>query len=375
MNYFTSLSDQADSSGTSEANPARRIGPRYGRKEALELLKNMPMGELMRLAHTARLKRMPGNIVTFVVDTNPNYTNRCVTNCEFCAFCRNPADKEAFTLTPRELADQVKRAYNLGARTVLLQGGHNPDVRLKDWLSYIRAIKKACAGIHIHPFSPAEYVFMAKLENMPVRRILEVIFSEGVDTIPGGGAEILTDRVRTEIAKRKATASQWLEVCETAHQIGFKTTATMMYGHVETDEDIVEHLLRLRELQDRTHGFTSFIAWSFKPGGSPLGKKLTEKVHPAKYVRVISLARLLLDNFQHVQSSWFSESVPAGQLGLLAGADDFGGVLVEENVLRSAGHERTTTVENVKTIIRRAGFTPAQRDSYYNIVEIYSDEE
>ena len=202
-----------------------------------------------------------------------------------------------------------------------------------------------------------------------------MIFSEGVDTIPGGGAEILTDRVRTEIAKRKATASQWLEVCETAHQIGFKTTATMMYGHVETDEDIVQHLLRLRELQDKTHGFTSFIAWSFKPGGSPLGKKLTEKVHPAKYVRVISLARLLLDNFQHVQSSWFSESVPAGQLGLLAGADDFGGVLVEENVLRSAGHERTTTVENVKTIIRRAGFTPAQRDSYYNIVEIYSDEE
>ena len=191
------------------------------------------------------------------------------------------------------------------------------------------------------------------------------MYSEGIRTIPGGGAEILTERVRAEIAPRKASAEEFLEVCAVAHEIGFKTTATMMYGHIETDEDIVDHLLALRGLQDQTGGFTSFICWSFKPGSTPLGRKIPGAAHPALYVRIIAVARLLLDNFPHIQSSWFSESVSAGQLGLIAGADDFGGVLLEENVLRKAGHERLTTVDTVKTIIRRAGFVPAQRDGYY----------
>ncbi|MCP3893883.1 MAG: dehypoxanthine futalosine cyclase, partial [Bacteroides sp.] len=170
---------------------------------------------------------------------------------------------------------------------------------------------------------------------------------------------------------RKASTDQWLAVCETAHQIGFRTTATMMFGHVESDEDIVDHLLVLRDLQDRTGGFTSFIAWSYKPGGNPLGREVTRSVHPAKYIRIIALARLVLDNIDHIQSSWFSENVAAGQLGLLAGADDFGGILVEENVLQQAGHQRSTTEEKVKTIIRRAGFAPAQRDSFYNVLHTF----
>jgi cyclic dehypoxanthinyl futalosine synthase len=314
---------------------------------------------------------MPGNLVTFVYDTNPNYTNVCVTGCTFCAFSRKPNDKEAYALSPEELAAKVKRAYDQGATTVLLQGGHNPDVRLRDWLAYIRTVRVACPNIHIHPFSPTEYVYMAELEKISVRELLETIYAEGINTIPGGGAEILTESIRAKVSKRKATVQQWLDLSETAHQIGFRTTATMMFGHLETDEDIVEHLLLLRDVQDRTGGFSSFIPWSFKPGNSLLGKKIKRTVHPAKYVRIIALARLLLDNFQHIQSSWFSESIPAGQLGLLAGADDFGGVLVEESVLLKAGHDRATTIDDVMTIIRRAGFIPARRDSHYNILETF----
>jgi len=344
---------------------------RYDRDDAIDMLRRMPLGELMACAHDTRLQRWPQNVVTFVCDTNPNYTNICVTGCRFCAFCRKPTDPDAYTLTPQQVARRVSEAAKRGATTVLLQGGHNPKIRLQDWLAYIRAIRAACPDIHLHPFSPAEYVFMAQTEKRPVREILEAVFSEGIDTIPGGGAEILTERVRRRIAPRKASTDQWLEVCKIAHQIGFRTTATMMFGHVETDEDIIDHLLALRGLQDRTGGFTSFIAWSFKPEGSDLGREVRRGAHPARYVRIVALARLLLDNFDHIQSSWFSESIPAGQLGLLAGADDFGGVLMEENVLLEAGHDRSATVADVKTIIRRAGFTPARRDSYYRIVQTF----
>ncbi len=344
---------------------------RYDRQQALELLSDLPMGELMSLAHRERMRRFPDGSVTFVVDTNPNYTNVCVTGCKFCAFCRRPADDDAYLLTPEALAGKVGQAAASGATTVLLQGGHNPAVRLADWLAYIRAIGSACPDVHIHPFSPAEIVFMAAQENASVADVLTALWEAGIRTIPGGGAEILTERVRRIIAPRKATTEEWLAVCEAAHAIGFKTTATMMFGHVEDDADIIDHLLRLRDLQDRTGGFTSFIAWSFKPGRTALARTVRQPVHPARYVRLIAAARLVLDNIDHVQSSWFSESIAAGQLGLLAGADDFGGVLVEENVHKEAGHERRTSIGEVLTIIRRAGFTPARRDSLYRIQETY----
>jgi cyclic dehypoxanthinyl futalosine synthase len=349
--------------------PALRIGDRCERNEALEMLGRLPLGELMGMAHRARRRRWPQPVVTFVIDTNPNYTNICATRCAFCAFCREPGDQEAYTLAPDVLVERVGKAHARGATTVLLQGGHNPAIRLSDWLTYIRAIRSGCPAIHIHPFSPAEYVFMARTEKMPVEEVLQAVYAEGVRTIPGGGAEILSERVRRKVANAKATTAQWLAVCEKAHHIGFRTTATMMYGHVETDEDIVAHLMQLRALQDRTGGFSAFIPWSFKPGGSPLSRRVPVQAHPARYVRIIALARLVLDNFPHIQSSWFSESIPAGQLGLLAGADDFGGVLLEENVLRTAGHDRATTLETVKTIIRRAGFTPTQRNSHYDILD------
>lgn len=348
---------------------------RYERSDALEMLGRVPMGELMSLAHDGRMRRHPQQLVTFVIDTNPNYTNVCVTGCDFCAFYRRAGHAEAYTLSQDELARQVKTSYDRGATTVLLQGGHNPEIGLQQWLAYIRAIRAACPDIHIHPFSPAEYLFMARREKLPVEDILQAVYEEGIRTIPGGGAEILSERVRKEVARKKATTEEWLDVCEKAHRIGFRTTATMMFGHVETDEDIVEHLIKLRELQDRTGGFTSFVPWSFKPGDSALSRRVPSRSHPARYVRIIALARLVLDNFAHIQSSWFSESVPAGQLGLLAGADDFGGVLLEENVLRTAGHSRAATLEKVKTIIRRAGFTPARRNSFYEVLEVYENRE
>jgi cyclic dehypoxanthinyl futalosine synthase len=348
--------------------PTNKPGERLDHRSALELLTKTPLGELMAKAHAERMRRHPDGQVTFVFDTNPNYTNVCVTRCRFCAFCRGPEDPQAYTLSPDEVAGKVKAAADAGATTVLLQGGHNPRIGLDDWLAYIRAIKTAAPAIHIHPFSPAEYLFMAQTEQCSVRDVLAAVYAEGVRTIPGGGAEILTENVRRQIAPGKASTDQWLGVCEEAHIMGFNTTATMMFGHVESDGDIVAHLLALRNLQDRTNGFTSFIPWSFKPGGNPLGKQITRGAHPAKYVRIIALARLVLDNFEHIQSSWFSENVAAGQLGLLAGADDFGGILVEENVLQQAGHQPTATAEKVKTIIRRAGFTPAQRDTFYRVL-------
>ena len=348
------------------ANPNTQMGSRYGREEGIELLRDLPLGQLMALGYSARQQRLPGNRVPYVVDTNPNYTNICATRCGFCAFFRKPEDPDAYLLSPDQVVQKARAAVERGATTVLLQGGHHPDVYLSDWIAYIRAIREACPTVHIHPFSPAEYVYMARQENVHVREVLEAIYKEGVRTIPGGGAEILSERVRGIVAPLKASRDEWLETCEIAHGIGFKTTATMMYGHVESPEEIIEHLLSLRELQDRTGGFTSFISWSFKSGGSSLGRRLNTEAHPALYIRVIAVARLLLDNFPHIQSSWFSENISAGQLGLMAGADDFGGVLIEEHVLKDAGHDRAATISNVKTIIRRAGFDPVQRDSLYN---------
>lgn len=352
---------------TARSTPEKKR--RYDRLQALELLADLPMGPLMNLAHQERVRRFPEGRVTFVVDTNPNYTNVCVTGCAFCAFCRKNHDTDAYLLSPQEVAEKVESAAAKGATTVLLQGGHNPKVRLKDWQAYIAAIRSVCPHVHIHPFSPAEIVFMAGQEKCSVTDVLLALWEAGIRTIPGGGAEILTEAVRKIIAPRKAITGQWLDVCEKAHRIGFKTTATMMFGHVETDDDIIDHLLRLRDLQDLTSGFTSFIPWSFKPGQTPLSKQVRHSAHPARYVRIIAVARLVLDNFPHIQSSWFSETIPAGQLGLLSGADDFGGVLVEEHVHKEAGHDRQATVDTVLTIIRRAGFIPARRDSFYRVKE------
>lgn len=347
---------------------------RLTRSDALRLFTDCALGSLMRQAFEKRNERYPDNLVTYVRDTNPNYTNICETKCRFCAFNRNPEDQDAYMLSPDQLANKVKQAQDLGATTVLLQGGHNPTIGLDNLLNYIRVIKKACPHIHIHPFSPSELFYIASKEKLAINEVLVQLKAEGIDTIPGGGGEILVDPVRNSLAPNKCTADDWLQIMSQAHELGFKTTATMMYGHIETDEDIVEHLFRLRDLQDITKGFSSFIPWSYKPGNNPLTETIGQVAHSALYVKIIALARLVLDNFDHIQSSWFSENERAGSLGLLAGADDFGGLLIEENVLATTGHKRKTTEEKVQEIIKSCGFTPALRDSHYQVLKIFNDQ-
>lgn len=347
-------------------------GARLTHADGLELLTGaFPVGHLMAYAHAARMQRHPEGLVTFVYDSNPNYTNVCVTHCEFCAFWRSDKAKDAYTLSPEALAERVRTAADAGATTVLLQGGHNPAVRLADWLAYIEAIQRTTPQIHIHPFSPSEIDFLSGLEGMSSQDILQCLHAAGIRTMPGGGAEILVDRVRQDIAPEKTSAARWLGIMEEAHGLGFKTTATMMYGHVETPAEIIDHLLALREVQDRTGGFSSFIPWSFKPGNSTLGKRVRVAAHPMRYLRLLAVARLLLDNFPHIQSSWFSEDLRTGQLGLLAGADDFGGLLFEESVLGKAGHTPKTSLARTLDVIREMGFEPAQRDSFYRVITRY----
>ena len=347
-------------------------GTRLDGDDALTLLAgNVPIGDLMHYAHAARMRQHPAGLVTFVYDTNPNYTNVCETHCEFCAFWRSDKAKDAYTLTPEALAARVKKAADAGATTVLLQGGHNPQVTLEHWLAYVDAIHEACPGVHVHPYSPPEIAYMADQFGMPTRHIVERLYAAGVRTMPGGGAEILVQRVRDRIAPEKCSPSRWLEIMREAHETGLKTTATMMYGHVETTAEIVEHLLAVRDLQDETQGFSAFIPWSFKPGNSMLGKKVKVAAHPLLYLRLLATARLLLDNVPHVQSSWFSEDLRTGQLGLLAGADDFGGLLFEESVLGKAGHAPKTSLERTLDVIRAMGFEPAQRNSCYEVIARY----
>lgn len=338
---------------------------RIEREEALWLLHDASQLELMQRAHAVRQARHPGREVTFVVDTNPNYTNACITKCTFCSFYRKPGHPEVYTLSPEAVAEKAARAWEMGATTILLQGGHHPELPFQYYVDMINALKKAAPGLHLHLFSPAEIVHIATTSGLSRETVLKSFYDLGLRTMPGGGAEILVDTVRRKISPKKIDAVTWLDTMRLAHRVGIKTSATMTYGHVETEHDIIEHLVRLRELQDETGGFYAFIPWSFKPGNSPLSKRVPMTALPSYYVRIIALARLTLDNFPHIQASWFGEGWRAGQLALYAGADDFGGVLLEENVLFQAQHNVATTIESVTSTIRDAGFIPVQRNTFY----------
>jgi cyclic dehypoxanthinyl futalosine synthase len=291
-----------------------------------------------------------------------------VTDCLFCAFDRKPGHEEGYWHSVDEVVEMVGRAVEKGATTSLLQGGHNPEIPFDYYLDVVRALKKNYPELCIHLWSPSEIATMSEVSGLSIREVLQELWEAGQRTIPGGGAEILVDRVRKRISPKKASADNWLEVMRTAHEIGYRTTATMMYGHAERDEEIVEHLRRTRELQDETGGFTAFIPWSFKPGNTLLEKKVPESPGPVKYLRLIALARVYLDNFEHIQASWFSEGKKTGQIALHAGGDDFGGTLIEENVLRLANHHNRTTTDECVSLIRDAGFRPMQRTTLYEHV-------
>jgi cyclic dehypoxanthinyl futalosine synthase len=346
-------------------------GTRLSRDEGRWLLTEAPLLELGQLADSVRRRRHPGGEVTFAIDTNPNYTNVCVTDCQFCAFYRKPGDPEAYTLTVDEVMAKIAGAVERGATTVLLQGGHNPSLPLDYYLDLVRETRRRFPGVLPHFFTASEIQTMAQVATLPVAEILARLREAGQRTLPGGGAEILSERVRRRIAPKKGGPDSWLEVHREAHRRGFRSTATMMYGHVEGPEDILDHLDAVRALQDETGGFTAFIPWSFKPGNTLLEKWIKHYAGPNAYCRMLALSRCYLDNVPHVQASWFSEGKRAGQIALHFGADDWGGTLFEENVHKAADYVNKITVEEIVALIREAGFRPVQRTTLYERVKAY----
>ncbi len=344
----------------------KRITP----EQALTLLKKGDLLQLGSLANLVRKKHHHENIVTFVADTNPNYTNICDTECLFCAFWRPKNAPDAYTLSVDKLITMMKTYYHNGITTVLLQGGHNPDIKLDYYIELVRRATKEIPQLHLHAFSAPEIAAIAKYEGTSTKEVLQQLWDAGLRTIPGGGAEILTNRVRKKISPLKIDADRWIEITREAHLIGFKTTATMMFGHFEEDEDIVEHLTRIRNLQDETGGFLAFIPWTFKPKNTFLERKLSHEVGGNRYLRVLSVSRIFLDNFKHIQGSWFTQGKKLGALSLHYGANDLGGTLVDENVLACTQNKLRATIEELSYMVRSEGFIPAQRNTLYDIIRV-----
>lgn len=351
-------------------NKVRR-NDRLDREEGLFLLREAEILDIGQLAAEVRKRLHPDPVVTFVVDTNPNYTNVCNVDCTFCAFYRPPGHEEAYTHGIDDMLDLIDKSVAKGVTTVLMQGGVNPELPLSYYVDMVRAVKKRYPQVTPHFWSAVEIEGMATVSGRSVREVLEALKEAGQVTLPGGGAEILSERVRRKISHKKGRAASWLDVHREAHAVGMRSTATMMYGHVENEEDIIEHLDRIRDLQDEFRGFTAFVPWSFKPGNTPLVKKIPRHAGPNEYLRILGVSRLYLDNFDHIQASWFSEGKKTGQVALHWGADDFGGTLFEENVHAATGFFNQTSTEEVKAIIREAGFKPAQRTTLYEILEVF----
>jgi cyclic dehypoxanthinyl futalosine synthase len=343
-------------------------GSRLNREEGLWLWQQADLLELAQLAEIVRFRLNPERRVTFVIDSNPNYTNVCITDCVFCAFYRKPGHAEGYTLTVEQVMEKIQQSVELGATTILLQGGHNPELPLDYYLNLVRETRRRFPGVTPHFFTASEVTTMAQVSGLTIREVLEQLKDAGQFTLPGGGAEILSDRIRRRLATKKGPAEAWLSVHRQAHELGFKSTATMMFGHIEEDEDILEHFEHIRALQDETGGFTAFIPWTFKPGNTPLQKHIKEHAGPTRYLRMIAFSRIYLDNFPHIQASWFSEGKKTGQIALHFGADDFGGTLFEENVHAATAFINKTTVDEVVTLIQESGFQAAQRTTLYEIL-------
>jgi cyclic dehypoxanthinyl futalosine synthase len=347
-------------------------GQRLNSDEGLYLLTEAPLVELGALAHEVRGRRLDPGRVTYVIDTNPNYTNYCTVDCHFCAFYRKPGSgaADAYTHDVEGVMAMMERARNVGATTVLLQGGLNPEIPWEFYPTIVREARRRYPEITPHFFSAPEIHQMVQVSGLTIRGVLEALYEAGQRTLPGGGAEILAKRVRKRISIKKGGPEAWLDVHREAHRVGMRSTATMMYGHVETPAEVVEHLDYIRDLQDETRGFTAFVPWSYKRGNTPMEPKVRQIAGSSQYCRVLAASRIYLDNFDHIQASWFSEGKKTGQVALHFGADDFGGTLFEENVHLATGHVNKTTVAEIEALIREAGFTPAQRTTLYEILRV-----
>ncbi len=354
-NEFTTLSDKVLSGG------------RLSDDDFLVLHDDGDIHQLAFLANAIKEKKHPEKIVTYVIDRNINYTDICVSACKICAFFKAPEDKEGYLLTKDELARKIQETQDLGGTQILLQGGLHPDLPLEYYEDMLRFMK--ATGIHIHGFSPPEIHHFAEISTLPIVEVIKRLIAAGLDSIPGGGAEILSDRVRESTAPRKCNADQWIEVMEEAHKLGLRTSATMMFGHVETVKERLEHLRRLRELQDRTQGFTAFIPWPFQPDHTALIEQVDiEKTTGFGYLRMLALSRIYLDNFENVQASWVTQGPKIAQLSLYFGANDFGSTMIEENVVAAAGIHFRLSEEEIRRLVVDAGLEPRQRLMDYSLV-------
>ncbi|HEY1583050.1 MAG TPA: cyclic dehypoxanthinyl futalosine synthase [Chthoniobacterales bacterium] len=347
-------------------------GERISAAEALELYRR-PLTELGLLAD-ARRNQAKGKsyddrgreIVTYIVDRNINYTNVCNVYCKFCAFYRTEKDADHYVLTHEQFDQKLDELTAAGGVQILMQGGHHPKLGFDWYLDLLHHIREKYPQINIHGFSPPEFQHFAETFRMPVRDVVRQFKEAGLGSIPGGGGEILVDAVRQRIAPLKCKTDQWLEVMQVAHELGLKSSATMMFGHVETIEDRIEHLRRLRDQQDASGGFTAFICWTFQPENTVL--KVAHRVGAAEYLRMQALARIFLDNIPNIQSSWVTQGPQIGQVALKYGANDFGSVMMEENVVSSAGTTFRLDAEKIEKLIHDAGYEPRRRNNWYELL-------
>jgi cyclic dehypoxanthinyl futalosine synthase len=334
--------------------------------DLLDFYTNAPLLELGLEADRVRAEKHPHNVVTYIVDRNINYTNVCVADCGFCAFYRRPKHGEGYTLSFEQIGQKIDETKALGGVQILIQGGHNPYIPFDWYLDLLRYIKKF-HPIHIHGFSPSEVDFFAKLFRMDAVEVIRELQKAGLDSIPGGGGEILVQRVRDYAAPKKAGADRWLEIMEIAHNEGMKTSVTMMYGLGETLAERLEHLQRVRDVQARTGGFTAFITWPLQPENTPEFSHV-RKTDAVEYLRTVAASRIVLDNVPNLQSSWVTMGLKIGQLALRFGCNDFGSLMIEENVVSAANTTYRTTTDEMERLIRDAGFTPARRRQDYSII-------
>jgi len=340
-------------------------GSRLSQPEGVSLF-SAPLALLGAAADAVCRRLHPEPYRTFVIDRNINYSNICISGCAFCAFFRPPGHTEGYVLSLDEIVRKVDEAVALGATQILMQGGLHPDLPLSWFEDTFRAIKARFPGVTIHSLSAPEIVHLSRISGLAIGDVLSRLRAAGLDSLPGGGAEILCDDVRSTVSPGKCTADEWLGVVRAAHGLGMRATATMVFGHVETVEHRVQHLLRIRQLQDETGVFTAFIPWSFQPQNTALGGT-PASAHD--YLRTLAISRLFLDNIPNIQASWVTQGAKIGQLALAFGANDLGSTMIEENVVRAAGVEFRMSAAGLAGLIRRAGFTPARRDTQYNILE------
>jgi cyclic dehypoxanthinyl futalosine synthase len=339
---------------------------RLGSDDGLALLRNADLLTLGELAGSVRRRIHPDRQVTFIVDRNINYTNVCVNKCKFCAFYREAGSPEAYILTRDEIFRKIEETIALGGTQILMQGGVHPDLGIEYFEDLFSAIKSRYR-IQVHSLSPSEISYVARKAKISVADALKRLKASGLDSIPGGGAEILVDRVREQVSPNKIRWRDWMDVMKEAHRLGMPTTATMMFGSLETQEEIVQHLARLRDLQDETRGFTAFIPWTYQPGNTELGGRSATAV---EYLKVLALSRIMLDNFMNIQASWVTQGAKIAQVALEFGANDFGSTMIEENVVAAAGVSFRMTRQEIVNIIKDAGYTPAQRDTTYKILSV-----